>query len=568
MNIKFVKLRYKNFLSSGNVFTEIDFMKHKQTLIVGKNGAGKSTIIDALFFVLFGSTYKKLLKAQIVNSINKKNCLVELDIIIGSDEYMIRRGIKPDVFEIHKNGSLINQDGSVREYQEMFETTIFKMNEKSFRQIIVIGKTGYAPFMTLDAAKRRDFIENLLDIEVFTTMKDILKTEVKDTLTKLSTVEKDLTLAKDRIKLHEEHVAKLQKNKDEDIKIIHNNIHECETIIFGLDSSVQKLQTLVMEKQTQVVDDNKIKNTINEMRDIDVQLKTKLKRLKSEVEFYEENTTCPTCKQNIHEEFKCELIEKNTISIDKIEENLGVLSKKYQAAQDKYSAAVAVLNEISSINQEIQSLNRDISMNNRLISNYRQQISKIENTIDETVESNIIDLQTELKKHENTKKDLINRKNIDDLITILLKDNGIKARMIKRYIPKINAEINKYLSTMDLFVQFEINENFEETIKSRHRDTFSYNSFSEGEKQRIDLALLFTWRAISKARTGSTTNLLFFDETLDGSLDDAGINDFIRILNDLTSDTNTFIISHNTDTIEKFDNVIRFEKVKNFSQIV
>lgn len=566
--IKFVKIRYKNLLSSGNVFTEIDFMKHKQTLIVGKNGAGKSTIIDALFFALYGSTYKKLLKAQIINSINKKAALVELDLIIGSDEYMIRRGIKPDVFEIYKNGSLINQDGSVREYQEMFETTIFRMNEKSFRQIIVIGKTGYAPFMTLDAAKRREFIENLLDIEVFTTMKDILKVEVKDTVTKLSTVEKDLTLTKERIKLHEEHVVKLQKNKDEDIKIIHNNIHECELIISGLDKSVEKLQARIEEKQTEVVDDTKIKNTINEMRDIDTQLKTKLKRLKTEVEFYEENTTCPTCKQGIHEEFKCELIDKNTASIDKIEENLGVLAKKYQSAQDKYSAAVAVLNDISSINQEIQSLNRDISMNNRLISNYRQQIAKIENTVDETVESNIVDIQTELKKHENTKKDLTDRKNMDDLITILLKDNGIKARMIKRYIPKINAEINKYLSTMDLFVQFEINENFEETIKSRHRDTFSYNSFSEGEKQRIDLALLFTWRAISKSRTGSTTNLLFFDETLDGSLDETGINDFIRILNDLTSDTNTFIISHNTDTIEKFDNVIRFEKIRNFSQIV
>lgn len=564
----FKTIRYKNFLSTGNIFTEIDLATHKQTLIVGANGAGKSTILDALMYVLYNKPYRNINKPQLVNSINQKNLVVELEFITGSDKYLIRRGMKPNVFEIIKNGNLVNQSADARDYQEHLEKNILKLNYKSFSQIVVLGSASYVPFMQLPAAHRRAVIEDLLDIQVFSTMNNILKIRASDNKSNLSDVDFKINLVKEKIKLQEQHIQKLNADKDSLIENARDEIKKCEFLITENEAKLIEYRVKVGELNETIIDSPKITSRIQFLNKIETQLNDKLNRLKRELSFFHDNDSCPTCKQEIDTNFKCTAVDNRTTNMQEVEDGIDKLRDEFTKTTQRQLEIQAILENISQYEKRISSVNSDITMLNNLIARYTNEIALYEQqrSANLVVESTD-DFKKELKLHEQDKNRLSDERQILEIVGNLLKDTGIKAKIIKQYIPIMNKLINKYLAAMDFFVNFELNENFEEKIKSRYRDEFSFESFSEGEKMRLNLAVLFAWRAIAKLRNSANVNILIFDETLDGSLDNSGIEDFLKIIYGLISDTNTIIISHKAETIDKFSNVIRFEKHKNFSRV-
>lgn len=569
--IFFQKVRWKNFLSTGNVFTEISLNANNHTLIVGNNGAGKSTILDALTYALYNRPFRDINKPQLLNSINKKNLLVEVEFNVGNDRYVVRRGMKPNVFEILRNGSLLNQDAAVRDYQEHLEKSILKLNHKSFSQIVVLGSAAFTPFMQLTAANRRAVIEDLLDLQVFSVMNAILKSQITEVKNKIYDVDYNTNITKEKIRLQQDHIDKINQDKDQIIKNIENNIVKCQAEITACEV---KVAACTIEKNTllqEITDSEKNTARIQSLSKLETQLEEKLSRIKKDMEFFHDYDTCPTCRQNIDNTFKCDMISSKEALSKEIADGMTSLSDQYGKALLRQNEITIILQKISEIDKVITANNSDISLQKSFMERYQEELDTF------TVQKNVIDNegQTALTKHKEAlkalqkeKDSLHNQQNVMELVGSLLKDTGIKAKIIKQYIPIMNKLINKYLASMDFFVNFEINENFEEKIKSRHRDEFSYASFSEGEKMRLNLAILFAWRAIAKLRNSAATNILFFDEILDGSLDSAGIDDFMKIIYSLTSDTNTFIISHKTDVMsDKFANIIRFEKVKNFSRI-
>lgn len=566
--IFFKTIRYKNFLSTGNLFTEIDLATHKQTLIVGANGAGKSTILDALMYVLYNKPYRNINKPQLINSINQKNLVVELEFFTGSDKYLIRRGMKPNVFEIEKNGKLINQSADARDYQEYLEKNILKLNFKSFSQIVVLGSASYVPFMQLPAAHRRAVIEDLLDIQVFSTMNNILKIRASDNKSYLSDIDFKINLVREKIKLQEQHVQKITADKDSLIENAKNEILKCEHNIVENTAKANELRISITSLNETISDTQKVTARIQFLSKIETQLNDKLTRLKRELSFFHDNDSCPTCKQEIDTNFKCTAVDTRKSTMEEVEEGILKLREEYVKTTQRQSEIQKTLEEISALERQVSSINSDITMLNNLITRYTKEITLYEEqrAADLVVESTD-EFKKELKEYEKEKNTASDYKQVLDIVANLLKDTGIKAKIIKQYIPIMNKLINKYLAAMDFFVNFELNENFEEKIKSRYRDEFSFESFSEGEKMRLNLAVLFAWRAIAKLRNSANVNILIFDETLDGSLDNSGIEDFLKIIYGLISDTNTIIISHKAETIDKFSNVIRFEKHKNFSRI-
>jgi len=567
--IVFKKIRYKNFISTGNYFTEIDFLKSSNTLIVGSNGAGKSTMLDALCFALFGKAFRSINKPQLINSINQKDCITECEFDIGNKKYKIVRGIKPNIFEIYQDGDLLNQDAASRDYQEYLEKFILKLNYKSFTQIVILGSASFVPFMQLSANDRRSIIEDLLDIQIFSTMNTVLKDKISGNKDQVTDNNSKLHIVETKIEIQNTHIKSIQKTNEEKIEEYDNQIKLYNTDIHELQSKIEQTSNSINLLQTYVENKIEVETRLKKFSKIESQIENNLSKYKSDIGFFEQNDNCPTCKQEIALGFKEQQIKENNDRVAEIESGLKILEEKLLAEQER-------LNEITLKQKEIQKLQisnatntTSITETNKYISKLKSQIESLKSKQDnlEVENTKLKELNIELEVILQKKKELIDEKTYYEAASGLLKDTGIKTKIIKQYLPIINKVVNKHLATFDFFVNFNLDESFKETIKSRHRDAFSYESFSEGEKQRIDMALMLTWRTIAKLKNSANTNLLILDEIFDSSLDANGTEYLMNILH-MLEDVNLFVISHKGDILQdKFRSVIKFEKVKNFSRI-
>ena len=568
--ILFRKLKWKNLLSTGNHFTEIQFDKSPSTLIVGSNGAGKSTMLDALCFVLFGKPFRSVNKPLLLNSINGKDCLVEVEFNSGNKHYKIVRGIKPNVFEIWQDGEMINQDAAVRDYQEYLEKFILKLNYKSFTQIVILGSASFTPFMQLSASDRRSIIEELLDIQVFSAMNNILKDKI--TMNKDATITKkyDIDLAEQKYSLQKKHIDELKQNNEDKVKEYEGEISGSANTISTLAEQIELFSNEVRQLQILVNAKAETEAKVKKITKLESQIESNLSKFRKDINFFQHNNDCPTCRQAIAMEFKEKELTLLGTKVTECDHGLQELEKKLLAEQSKLNSISETQKKIQELQIEIATKNTTITETNKYIKRLEKQIEDLKlnksSTDKEEQELSIINESlSQLKQHLRT---LIDEKTYYEVASGLLKDTGIKTKIIKQYLPIINKLVNKYLASFDFFVNFNLDESFKETIKSRHRDDFTYDSFSEGEKQKIDLALLFSWRAVAKLKNSANTNLLILDEVFDSSLDANGTEYLMTILQMLEG-TNVFVISHKGDILQdKFRNVIRFEKVKNFSRIV
>jgi DNA repair exonuclease SbcCD ATPase subunit len=569
MNLYFLKIGYKNFLSTGNLMTEIDLTENKMTLVVGDNGAGKSTMLDALCFVLFNKPFRKINKPQLCNSATKKDCLGYVEFKTRGAHYKVVRGMRPNVFEIWKNGVLINQDAKNTDYQAHLEKHILKTNFKTFCQIVILGSASFVPFMQLPGGQRREITEDVLDLKIFTSMNTILKTRFSyvEKLIQDRKREKDVLDAK--IKMAKKHTEQLAEEKQK-------QIWEKEEKITALYEERQDHGIAIHQKTKevdalleQITDFHSLDNRAKKMRSIRNQLDGKISSLLQDVKFLNDHDNCPTCNQEINGSFKeCTLSSKKD-AVAETEAGLKLLGEQYSKVEERLREITAVNKKVADINVEIYVLGTKIDTIDKYIRTLEREIEALDVEQKEISGESLDDLESDLKELEIEKKELENQLYMMEYVSVLLKDTGIKAKIIKQYVPIINKLINKYLASLDFFVDFNMDENFEETIKSRGRDDFSYNSFSEGEKMRIDLAVLFAWRAVAKLRSSINTNLLIMDEVFDSSLDATGIEEFMKILGKVTEDNNVFVISHKADQLyDQFEKVIKFEKHNNFSKMV
>ncbi|MGA1402804.1 MAG: AAA family ATPase [Candidatus Nanopelagicaceae bacterium] len=565
--IIFKKIRWKNFLSTGNVFSEVDLQGAKTNLIVGTNGAGKSTILDALTFSLFGKPFRKINKPMLVNSINEKDCLTEVEFSIGRSEYKVVRGIKPNKFEIYCNGQLWNQESTVVDQQKNFEVNVLKMNYKSFTQIVVLGSSTFIPFMRLPLAQRREIIEDILDIQVFSTMNVLLKDKVRENNDQIRTIDYEMHLLEEKIDLQKKYMLELEKKTKEEID---RKQHKISELLENENNNHQEIARLTSEVEKHSKDMEDLSTSSGKLKKLNTflfKIQSKLSSCQKEHDFFTDNHVCPTCTQDLSEEFRQSKIAEGEGELNNlqtgIEDLLDAISKEEERE-----------NEFTRLSQIVLGLNSSITQANYQITSIRKGIGDIETEIKELEETNP-DKKAEFVKLEGlvkNKKDLGStyaeyKKDRDTLLVAsqLLKDNGIKTRIIKTYLPAMNQMINQYLQRMDFYVNFTLTENFEETIKSRYRDVFSYDSFSEGEKARIDIALLLTWRAIAKLKNSVDTNLLILDEIFDSSLDQQGGSDLGWILRNFDDNTNVYVISHREQLDGKFDRTLTAVKEKNFS---
>lgn len=564
--IKFTALRWKNILSTGNVFTELKLDEAQTTIIMGKNGAGKSTVIDALSFVLFGKPFRKINKPQLLNSITQKNLRVEVEFNIGPVDYKIIRGMKPNVFEVYQDGSLLNQSAEMKDYQSILEKNILKVNHKSFCQIVILGSATFQPFMQLTTGQRREIIEDLLDLQIFTTMNSV----VKD---KLLTINEDISDINTNKKILDNKITILKEYREQDINSSDKFIQEKKSLIEETLKKIESVKESIISVENEInslsekaSDLDSLNKRLNKLNSLKHKIEANLAIIKKDITFFEEHQNCPTCQQSIEDSFKDQKISDKVSERQSIEEGLIKLSEEFNKTNEKIDQILKINSEITEHKLTKNSLKTKLSS----FLDYKESLEKeIEKANSEKKDySEIPKLEKELKSLEKKYNDITEEKNTLQVVALLLKDGGIKSKIIKQYIPIMNNLINKYLASMEFMCNFELDENFNETIKSRHRDVFSYSSFSEGEKMRINLAILFAWRAIAKMRNSINTNLLIMDEVFDSSLDSNGTEEFIKIINDLTIDTNTFIISHKTDQLsDKFERVIEFEKYKNFSRL-
>ncbi|CAB4141190.1 endonuclease subunit [uncultured Caudovirales phage] len=568
--ITFTKIRWKNLLSTGNTFTEISLNDTKTCILLGQSGSGKSTLLDAISFSLFNRPFRNINKNQLINSVNEKNCLVEIEFDIGSQKYLIRRGIKPTVFEIYCDNNLINQDSHSKDYQQYLERSILKFNFKAFTQIVVLGASNFTPFMQLKPADRRVIIEGLLDIEIFSVMNSLLKQKVSSLKNSISENEFSFNLIKEKINLQLKYISDLSQNKqdkiNENMEIIENNKKHVAALQKEIDSLVEKIEEL----KPGLSQKSELELQMNKIREIKNKLDSSIKKTNKEIGFYQDNHTCPTCNQDIPDEFKLSEIAKKT---DKILDWQNGLTDVESAV----SKLLLKLDDIKSIELQIESIQSSILKNRNMMDGAHLFIKKVvkdtlllkDNTqVFDDGKTKLDQLNEELKLLEEQKKTFSFQKAVQDLAITLLKDNGVKAKIIKQYLPLINKHTNIFLNAMNFFVTFNIDEEFTETIKSRGRDDFCYENFSEGEKQRIDLALLFTWRTIAKLKNSVNTNLLIMDEVLDSYLDTAATENVLQLLtSDMFKDSNIFVISHKETISDKFNKTIRFTKSKNFSTI-
>lgn len=567
--ITFKTVRWKNLLSSGNKFTTIELNRSSTTLIVGENGAGKSTLLDALCFGLYGKGFRNLKKDLLINSINNKDLLVEIEFEVGKKSYKVIRGAKPNKFELYLDNVLINQDATMRDYQEHLEKNILKMSHRSFTQVAILGSANFTPFMQLRARDRRKLVEDLLDISIFSTMKDILRKKIANHNVEVKETSHEIDLLEERINGLNEQVQALQKNRDEQILKYESTVKETQDNISSIMELVDEKTKDVVEKKSTIKDIDPQKDRLKQATELERQLSENYKRAINDVKFYEENDDCPTCKQGLDHEHKTKHIEERQAKATEIQTALSSIAKTIDESRTRLEEIRAVQDEIEEVQREIGLAQTEITSNQKYIQKLEGQISELrKNVLDETVNDRLTSSEDNLSTLLSKKEDLTNRTHYFEIATLLLRDEGIKSKIIKQYVPIMNKLINKYLANLEFYVGFELDENFEETIKSRFRDVFKYDNFSQGEKMRIDLALLFTWRAVARMKNSVNTNLLILDEVFDSSLDNQGTDDFLRLLNTLTEKTNAFIISHKGDQLyDKFEEVIRFEKHKNFSRI-
>lgn len=572
--ILFKYIRWKNILSTGNNWTEIKLNKSKSTLIVGENGSGKSTILDALSWSLYGKAFRKVNKVQMINSINGKGAEVQVEFMIGKDNYQVNRTIKKygsSMFEILKNGKLVDQAANSRDYQEHLERQILKMNHRSFCQIVVLGSATFMPFMQLSAQHRREVIEDLLDIEIFTTMNTLLKEKVSTNKDSLQQVVYDTDILNEKIDLQNQYLKTVKDDNDKRIQQHHDKIEKSRSEIQEYQQQIEQLNTQVAELNGSIADKDSVSKKKKKIEQLEVKIKSKMSSLVKEIEFFDNHDNCPTCKQDIDHEFKCSTIEAKNTTLEDTTMGFEQLQREYYNITERLEEINDVQEQVNNLLTEINSNNSHINAINQMIDSIQKDIDQLQSEDQDTSElsGKLDELNQQLEACQTRREELSTEKSVLDIAQLILKDSGIKTKIIKQYVPVMNKLINKYLAAMDFFVQFELDENFNETIKSRFRDEFSYASFSEGEKMRIDLALLFTWRAIAKLRNSVSTNLLIMDEVFDSSLDTTGTEEFIKILNTLVDDANIFIISHKGDQLfDRFHSVIKFEKVKNFSRMV
>ena len=567
--LKFKSVRWKNLLSTGSSFTEILLDKNANTLVVGENGAGKSSILDALCFVLYGKPFRRIKKDQLINSINGRDVVVEVEFEIYNKQYKIIRGIKPTIFEIYQNDVLLDQDAASRDYQEYLEKNILRMNMKSFTQIVILGSSSFVPFMQLPAGIRREVIEDLLDIRIFSTMSVLLKDRISSNKDEILTNKNQIQNSIDILELHEKQKQKNSEKKNEFVIVSNERISELHFNINRVNKEIAIVQSEIDKLLVDIKDESKVIKRMSKIELLERDLESTKIKSKKTIKFYEEHDNCPTCTQTIDVLIKSKKINEKQSSLDKINDALILLAKELSETQNRYQ-------EISEINKNIKDKERNITndLSSSVLADQRE-ISILQKQITDTTTDKETDnaieidqIEKKLCELELIKEQLLHKKELYELAGIILRDGGIKSRIIKQYIPIMNSLINKYLAAMDFFVKFQLNESFEETILSRHRDDFTYDSFSEGEKQKIDLALLFTWRTIAKMKNSAHTNLLILDEIFDSSLDNSGTEMVMILLNELPEGQNAFIISHKGDLLnDKFRSVIKFMKKNNYSVI-
>jgi DNA repair exonuclease SbcCD ATPase subunit len=566
----FHKIRYKNFLSSGNQFTEIDFEKNHTNLIIGTNGAGKSTVLDALTFGLFNKPFRKINKPQLVNTTNEKDCLVEIEFTVNNREYLVRRGIKPNVFDIEVNGVSLHKEADDRANQRILEENILKVNYKSFTQIVILGSSTFVPFMQLTTAHRREVIEDLLDIRIFSAMNNIIKDKIREKKDQVKSLELKKENLKDKMKMQQSFIEELENRGNANINTNQEKITklDAEVGIYMTENARTEEDIFKFTKEQEEVvgaGDKLVK-----LNNLKGKISQKVTAITKEHKFFTENTVCPTCTQDIEESFR---LNRITDAQNKAKE----LQKGYQDLEETIKLEQERERQFIALSKEITKLNHEISQNNTRIGLNQRQIRDLEHEI-QTITQNLANRNTEHEKLEEfqtnlqkTFEDLSKKKEeivYYDFAYSLLKDDGVKTKIIKKYLPFINQQVNRYLQMMDFYINFHLDEEFNETVKSPIHEDFSYSSFSEGEKMRIDLALLFTWREVARVKNSVNTNLLIMDEVFDSSLDGFGTDEFLKIIRYVIKDANIFVISHKADLHDKFESVIRFEKVKGFSRMV
>lgn len=566
--IIFKKVKYRNLLSTGNVFTEIPLNQSSNTLIIGANGSGKSTILDALCFVLFGKPFRRINKPGLLNSINQADCSVEIEFTIGRKNYRVVRGIKPNVFEIWCNGVMLNQDSKIKDYQEYLEKTILKLNLKTFTQVVILGSASFVPFMQLSPADRRNIIEDLLDIQIFSSMNVILKNTLSIIKDNMSTVLFDIKLTGEKIEIQKQNIEEHKKSNESQITKKENTIKENENHCERITNDIKIINDHIQAMQNSIENRENVYQKQQKILQLSQKLDANKIKLNRELEFYKNNDSCPVCQQHIELSFKDIQLKTKQVKHKETDEALVKLKTQNLLLETALKEYAKVIENISKHSSEIVKHNASMLAIKQYIATTRTEIEELKTSHNNIITDNVRlkQLKSELSILLKSQKILIEDKYYHEFVFNLLKDSGIKTKIIKQYLPIMNKLINKYLTSLDFFVNFNIDENFQETIKSRHRDNFTYDSFSEGEKMRIDLSLLLTWRQIAKMKNSTNTNLLILDEIVDSSLDVIGIDNFLKIMGDMDKDTNVFIISHKGDQLfDKFDEVIKFTKRNNFS---
>lgn len=568
MKILFKELKYKNILSTGNSFTAIPLNSKPSTLISGSNGAGKSTMLDAITFALYGKPFRKINKPQLINSINQKELLVEVSFQIGQANYMVRRGIKPGVFEIFKNDVLINQDAASRDYQSYLEKNILNLNYKSFNQIVVLGSATYVPFMELPAHSRREIIEDLLDIQVFSTMNNLLKEKVSSNKEEITENSYQKDLIGSRLDSAKEHNASIRKIREDEVEKIKEKMSEHIGNIEETQKLIEAIQDILTVCADDIKDKPSVKSKIEKGRSLRQDIENQLRSHQKELSFYKDHDDCPTCKQGIEHDFKQGIMAEKDAKVTDLENGLKDLAEKVKVYEDRLEAISSVEDQMADMNLKIGDHRATIKVAKNALVSYKKELDKAEEEVEAVDTSKLNELADQLQTIDKEQTELYDYKEVLSVVSQMLKDGGIKSKIIRQYVPIMNKLINKYLAAFDLFVDFQIDENFNEVIKSRFRDTFSYSSFSEGEKLRITLSIMLAWRTVAKMRNSVSTNLLVLDETLDGAMDGVGVENLIETLHTVNADDNIFVISHRGDQFgDKFESHIKFHKVKNFSEI-
>ena len=568
--IIFKKLSWKNFLSTGNYKTTLDLTRHETTLVSGENGAGKSTMLDALTYSLFGKSFRGINIPQLVNSINDKDCVVEIEFSIGKDDYKIIRGQKPKIFEIYKNNKLVDQDSKAKDYQKTLEENILKMSYKAFCQIVILGSSNYIPFMKLSANDRRLIVENLLDIDIFSSMNSVLKTKISESKEKIKDLDYQVELMKNKMEAQEKFIKSIENRSDKTLEKYETEIKSTNEMIDTLDEEIEHLRNQVSGLTNETTEKSNLTQSLQKIRNLNSQIVNKINTIDDDIKFYEDNDTCPTCTQSISENFKSEVVAEKLKKREECEAGIEEMKNQTKDLENSISKINDVLDAIKELENSIT----DKKSSQRSAKNYLQKLqSEVElannerQSINEE-KSKLKDLALEGKDLVVERMEKMSEKQYFDYASVLLKDGGIKSKIIKHYLPIMNKLINKYLVSMDFFCQFNLDESFDETIKSRHRDEFTYQSFSEGERLRIDLSLLLAWREISRLRNSTNCNLLILDEVFDSSLDAVGTEEFLKLLNTFGNKSNIFVISHKSDSMtDKFQNHIVLEKKNNFSRI-